>query len=401
MPALSKLLAAPLVYKLWRRDHLRYIFRDLLNPASQEAQDDRSHLIAVLDWLCRAQDILDNRDDAGGISAGWSYEDGWLPGYPETSGYIVETFLAAAEILDNPDYKKRAGRILDWELSIQNPDGSFPGHFGETGSRPVIFNTGQIMFGLTEGFLHLQRQECLDGAVRAGQWLLKNQDDDGCWRRNTHGGIIHTYNSRAAWSLLRTARLANNLKLERGAEKNLRWAMSCQTESGWFEQNSFKLNQAPYTHTIAYAIRGLLEGGILLDDNKMVAAASKAAYSVLLKMDGRGWLAGAFADEWVAKGGYCCLTGLAQFSIIWSRLGYLKGDELFLEGAKRANSYLKRNHVLLGNQSPDHGGIAGSQPIWGAYSRFEYPNWAAKFFADAVMLQMENREIPSAFGKQP
>jgi hypothetical protein len=34
------------------------------------------------------------------------------------------------------------------------------------------------------------------------------------------------------------------------------------------------------------------------------------------------------------------------------------------------------------------GGIAGSWPIWGAYSRFEFPNWAAKFFADALMLEM-------------
>jgi len=35
------------------------------------------------------------------------------------------------------------------------------------------------------------------------------------------------------------------------------------------------------------------------------------------------------------------------------------------------------------------GGIAGSWPIWGAYSRFEFPNWAAKFFADALMLNMD------------
>ena len=30
--------------------------------------------------------------------------------------------------------------------------------------------------------------------------------------------------------------------------------------------------------------------------------------------------------------------------------------------------------------------MAGSYPIWGAYDRFCYPAWAAKFFADAVML---------------
>jgi len=40
------------------------------------------------------------------------------------------------------------------------------------------------------------------------------------------------------------------------------------------------------------------------------------------------------------------------------------------------------------------GGIAGSAPIWGRYSMFEYPNWAAKFFADAMMMRMTGEAIP-------
>ena len=31
------------------------------------------------------------------------------------------------------------------------------------------------------------------------------------------------------------------------------------------------------------------------------------------------------------------------------------------------------------------GGIKGSHPVWGAYSPFTYPNWAAKFFIDALL----------------
>jgi hypothetical protein len=40
------------------------------------------------------------------------------------------------------------------------------------------------------------------------------------------------------------------------------------------------------------------------------------------------------------------------------------------------------------------GAIAGSAPIWGRYSMFEYPNWAAKFFADALMLKLAHINIP-------
>ena len=32
------------------------------------------------------------------------------------------------------------------------------------------------------------------------------------------------------------------------------------------------------------------------------------------------------------------------------------------------------------------GAVAGSYPIWGGYIRFGFPNWAAKFLADAIMM---------------
>jgi hypothetical protein len=71
-----------------------------------------------------------------------------LPGYPETTDYIIETFIDASEALKRPDLIGRAHRMIDWELSVQYADGAFPKHYGEPGSKPVIFNTGQIIHGL-------------------------------------------------------------------------------------------------------------------------------------------------------------------------------------------------------------------------------------------------------------
>jgi len=61
------------------------------------------------------------------------------------------------------------------------------------------------------------------------------------------------------------------------ATKNIRWALTQQTPSGWFKTNSFKENGLPFTHNIAYAIRGILESGLLLDNEEMINAAIKAA----------------------------------------------------------------------------------------------------------------------------
>lgn len=395
MPSFSQLIQIPARYRPWKPLHLRYLFDDLRGTGRQPLLSDEPHLNATLEWLCRAQDVRKGLADEGGVSAGWSFEDGWLPSYPETSGYIVETFLAAAKLLERPELQHRAERILDWELSIQNADGSFPGHFGEPGNRPVIFNTGQIIHGLVEGYHQLARNECLEAALQAGHWMAKQQDEDGCWRRSVHNGIPHTYNTRAAWGLLRLALAANDRTLERAAVNNLRWALTQQTENGWFRDNAFTNGVPPFTHTIAYAIRGLLESGLLLNDEAMIAAALKGAESQAQAQRADGWLAGTFDENWTPRSNYCCLTGLAQFSIIWLRAAQKCSRPSLEKSAHHGIDFVKSNQRLTGQKDPQDGGIAGSVPIWGGYSRFEFPNWAAKFFADALMIKMAKIAIPA------
>jgi len=383
-------------YKPWRPRHVRLIVKDMMGTAREPERDHETHLGAAIDWLCRAQDQRDGHEDARGVSAGWSFEDGWLASYPETSGYIVETLLAAAKLLDRPELRDRASRIIDWELSIQHEDGAFPGHFGEPGSQPVIFNTGQIMHGMVAGYVQLGRRECLDAAVRAGHWLAKHQDDDGCWRRYEHNNVPHVYNTRATWALAGTALLAGDEALKQAVLRNLDWALAQQTDSGWFASNAFVPDRAPFTHTIAYAIRGFFESGVLLGEQRYVDAALKAARGVARVQRPDGWLAGTYDDGWRPTASYCCLTGVAQMSLNWTRLAQDGGAEELRDNARRAIAYLKRNQRLDDPDEAVRGGVAGSAPIWGDYSRFEYPNWAAKFFADALMMDMADIAVPPA-----
>lgn len=368
---------------------MRLVLEEFGSRRRQPVLGHRVHLAGAIDWLCRAQDVRKDQSDAGGVSAGWSFEDGWLPSYPETTGYIIETFLDATDRLNRPELRERASRMLDWELSIQIPDGAFPGHFGEPGSRPVIFNTGQIMHGMNAGYERLKREECLSSALRAGRWLMMNQSDDGAWRKFEHNDIPHVYNTRGTWALVKTALLANDETLKRAAVRNLDWALSQQTASGWFANNAFVEGRAPFTHTIAYAIRGFLESGLLLNQACYVDAAVRAAKGVASKQREDGWLPGTLDDGWASRDTYCCLTGVAQMCIVWSRLRDAAGEAGF--GANiDAGIHLLKSSQRLGDQSGEVlGAIAGSWPIWGAYSRFEFPNWAAKFFADALMLNME------------
>ncbi|GMQ86822.1 MAG: hypothetical protein BMS9Abin08_0020 [Gammaproteobacteria bacterium] len=391
---ITKLAALPFRYRPWQPSHARLIIGDLFKPASESGQEHEAHLRGAIDWLCRAQDVRNGQSDAGGVSAGWSFEDGWLPSYPETTGYIIETFLAAADILKQPELAERAERMINWELSIQLPDGAFPGHFAEAGSRPVIFNVGQIMHGMVAGYTQLGREDCLQAAVQAGNWLRQQQDSDGCWRRFEHNDVPHVYNTRATWALLATGLLAGDEALVASAKRNLDWALTRQTVSGWFNSNAFTSERSPFTHTIAYAIRGFIESGVLFGEERYLQAAVTAARAMAGVQRPDGWLAGTYRDGWVADAGYCCLTGLAQMSLNWTRLAQITGEECFRAPAKAGLDYLKTTQKLATPDTAVRGGIAGSSPIWGDYSRFEYPNWAAKFFADALMMDMTDTSVP-------
>ena len=132
-----------------------------------------------------------------------------------------------------------------------------------------------------------------------------------------------------------------------------------------------------------------------MESERLVSAASRAALALAERQRADGWLAGVYDDGWTPNASYCCLTGLAQMTVIWERLAQHRGTSVLLEPIRRALTYVKKNHKMIGDGSPQDGGIAGSVPIWGRYSMFEFPNWAAKFFADALMMQISATAIPA------
>jgi hypothetical protein len=223
---------------------------------------------------------------------------------------------------------------------------------------------------------------------------VRQQDPDGCWRRFEHNGVPHTYNTRATWALLATGRVAGDAPLVDAASRNLEWALAQQTEAGWFDNNAFTADAAPFTHTIAYTIRGFLECGVLLGEERYLQAAEKAAHAVARTQRDDGWVAGAFGCDWQTTARYCCLTGVAQMALNWIRLGQERGARGLVEHARLGLAFLKREQIIGGADPVVRGAIAGSAPIWGAYSRFEFPNWAAKFFADGLMMDMTDTAIP-------
>ena len=101
----------------------------------------------------------------------------------------------------DPSYAERARRILRWLLSVQNADGSFSNP--RYGKRGIVFDAGQVLFGLVKGFELTGSRELLVGARRAAAWLTQVVDADLRWTKNEHLNSPHVYNTRTAWALLR------------------------------------------------------------------------------------------------------------------------------------------------------------------------------------------------------
>jgi hypothetical protein len=356
---------------------LRDLFR---GDGSQLAPD--VHLEKSFRWLCRAQD----KTEDGGVSEGYHLYHGWLPSYPETTGYIIDTFFDYHHALRGDRTRIRALRMADWLVTIQNRDGSIPDSYFQ---QKLVFDTGQVLFGFVRAYEETGEERYKAAAASAAEWLVSVQSEDGSWIRCALNDLPHTYYSRVAWSLVR-AHAA--LKLEDAldaAVRNIEWVIRQQQENGWFKHAGFTIkgHLAPFTHTIAYTIRGVLEVGLYLEEEKYLLSARKSVDGLLDSFPRSGRVPGTYDAQWGGNDRLTCLTGNAQLAIVLLRLFGHDPSERYLEAARTMIRYVKSKQELRVANPDIHGALAGSHPIWGEYIHFCYPNWAAKFFMDALMLE--------------
>lgn len=348
-------------------------------------------VLEAVGWICRAQDHSSSRD--GGVARHYSLLTGWGPSYPETTGYIVPTILDCGALWSDDGLRQRASRMLDWLVSIQHPDGSFHGGVaGALPAAPVTFNTGQILLGLARGVREFG-DRYVDPMRRAADWLVETQDPDGAWRRHHSPYALreeHTYDTHVAWGLLEAARLEPEKPYARAALANIRWAMGLQEANGWFGNCCLSDPSRPLTHTIGYALRGILEGHRFTGDFALLRAAQRAADGLLNALRSDGGLPGRLDRRWKGAVRWVCLTGSVQVAFSWLMMYQVTGNERYLKAAQEANCFVRRT-VEMDGPPERRGAVGGSFPTNGAYGSYAYLNWACKFFVDSNLLERSLR----------
>jgi hypothetical protein len=213
----------------------------------------------------------------------------------------------------------------------------------------------------------------------------------------THGTFvdntrIKTYNSLCALALYRFGAECGRDDYQQAAVRSISAAVAQQTANGWFDNNCFSRIEAPFVHSIGYTLQAILEVGILENRDDFIDAARRGIDPLLRCMSRKGYVAGRFYSDWRPALLSSCLTGSAQLAVVCYQLAGRVREPSYRAAADRLVNYLKALQTIDSTNAAINGALAGSFPFFGDYMTAGFPNWATKFFLDALMLQDQAQE---------
>ncbi len=370
------------------RDLARYVFgtvRPIEGETSERAR-------AAAGWLLRAQQA--SPDD--GVSLGYfpCSRDGiaWKPSYPETTGYIITSLLSYAERFRDDAVRSAALRMAHWEVGIQMASGAAQGGplCPPEKQAAAAFNTGMVLDGWCSAYAETKDPALLTAARRAADFLVDDIGANGYFRTNgpfVSAGEIKTYTCLCAWALYRFGAITGEERYVQAALRSVEAALRQQQPNGWFAHNCLARSDAPLTHTMGYTLQGVLEVGISARRADFISAVRRSVDAIIVRVQQGGYLPGTFYSDWEPAGFSSCLTGSAQIAVVCYRLHQKTGIEGYRRAADRLLNYLKAVQSLQSPLPAINGAMPGSFPLLGEYMRAGYPNWATKYFLDALLLQ--------------
>ena len=127
-----------------------------------------------------------------------SSANSWAPPYPETTGYTIPTLLNASFRLGRPELKVMALSLADYLLRVATPEGGVAHWSSNSENLPIIFDTGQVVFGWLAAYDASNGQQYLDAATHGGDWLVSVQHPSGCWEQYQHLGVPKVIDTRVS-----------------------------------------------------------------------------------------------------------------------------------------------------------------------------------------------------------
>lgn len=308
----------------------------------------------------------------------------WGTAYPETTGYLIPTLIAAHDY--HPEVKKIALSQLDFLKSIQNENGSFK--ISTSDDKPIVFDTAQIIFGLIalagQGDNSGPTLSMLKSVVR---WLQSQLDYKGHFiDHNYVSGFQPSYYARIAWALAAGECIIQS-KVSTSCKQLINRILDNRTKYLSYKDSGFYKDQIPTTHTLAYTLRGLWECAEIMNSKSIKKSTAHTLDKLSQVIISNGKVAATYTEKWEGDYTYICSTGNAQLAILYLLVYKSTGLTRFLDPISLLTRPLldSQRHLSL-----NKGAIPSSIPIWGPYQKMTFTNWTQKFYTDFLLLLLKN-----------
>jgi hypothetical protein len=367
------------------------LFAYLLDRIHPVAGETMPRAAAAARWLARAHDVTGR----SGLSYGYfpcRESRGWRAAYPETTGYTIPTLFEFAARAGQDEFRARAIELARWEIGCQMASGAIPGgeYRPQSPGIAASFNTGMVLHGFSAAYRHTGGAEFAEAARRAADFLTGDINAEGYFR--SHGAfvaqsVIKTFSCLCAWPLYLVSEDLHDERYATAARRIADAALRQERQDGWFANNCLSARlHAPFLHTIGYTLQGLLELGIASGREEYVAPVVRAIERLLPRCEA-GFLHSRWYADWEPAAFTSCLTGSAQIAVVCYRLAEHTGDARYQRAADALVNYLKALQLMASPDANIVGALGGSFPLVGAYIRLGYPQWATKYFLDALLHQ--------------
>jgi hypothetical protein len=224
--------------------------------------------------------------------------------------------------------------------------------------------------------------------------MISNQEDGGLWEKDLFFPYFGSHQTRTMWALINAGKTFNKSEYIDSALRCLHKLKSNVKPNAYITNCHFthkKNEDFAFTHPIGYAIEGFFKVGIALELDEFTEVAIDVGYKLQkIAKERQGILFSHYNPEWKPISNYQCVTGNIQIAMMWLEIAKHTNDNTLLSTAQKFLNHTRNVMIDIKTKIAGvRGAIQGSFPIYGRYCPYAFPNWGAKFFIDASLLELE------------
>ncbi|MFC1683664.1 hypothetical protein ACFL0G_05620, partial [Candidatus Zixiibacteriota bacterium] len=264
---------------------------DLLNrPAAHEAKCDKSgghpvadrdqtHLSEAIAWLVRAAEVMPSGGISRGFSFGWNPyfpKRGWQPAHPRATGEAVVTLFDCAAFLGRDDLRKLAIASANWLIKIQMLGGAIRGGALDEPPSSEVLNTAIAILSWNRAYRETGTERFAQAMRRGCEFLIHAQDPQNKSKDKSIPDRLHADApacAQAGLALIQAGIALEEYRYCAAGEKSVALRLRLQQPNGWFRDNCPDNTRHPLLQSIAGCVEGILQVGIVLEEEKYFEAA--------------------------------------------------------------------------------------------------------------------------------